>query len=67
MPSSEAASALPASRLWILSDPPAALITDRNAAVWIGREDPQLGAYVIRHYMPLWRNLLLASMLIRCG
>ena len=51
-------------REW-MSDPPAAVITDRNAAVWLGREHPQLGAYVIRHYLPVWRNLLLPGLSAR--
>jgi hypothetical protein len=45
-----------------LTDPPAAVITDRNAAVWLAAVDPQLGVYVVRHYLPVWRNLLMPGL-----
>ncbi|HUP50036.1 MAG TPA: hypothetical protein VNA04_14725 [Thermoanaerobaculia bacterium] len=48
---------------WI-SDPPAAVITDRNALVWL-RMHPDLAGYVVRHYLPLWRNLLLPGLSAR--
>lgn len=51
-------------REW-LHDPPAAVITDRNAIVWLRRENPELGAYVARHYLPVWRNLLLPGLSAR--
>lgn len=44
-----------------LADPPAAIITDRNAAVWLARH-PDLGAHVVRHYLPVWRNLLMPGL-----
>ncbi len=46
-------------------DPPAAVITDRNAAVWLAINQVPLGAYVVHHYMPLWRNLWLPGMSAR--
>ncbi len=45
---------------WI-ADPPAAVITDRNAAVWLAR-NPELGGHVVRHYLPIWRNLWVPGM-----
>lgn len=50
-------------RDWI-ADPPAAVITDRNAVVWL-LQNRALGSYVIHHYMPLWRNLWLPSLSAR--
>ncbi len=47
-----------------MSDPPAAVITDRNAVVWLA-SDPRLGAYVTKHYLPLLRNLWLPGMSAR--
>jgi hypothetical protein len=45
---------------WI-NDPPAAVITDRNCAVWLA-QNPDLGAHVVHHYLPLWRNLWLPAL-----
>lgn len=45
---------------WI-NDPPAAVITDRNCAVWLA-QNQDLGVHVVRHYLPLWRNLLLPGL-----
>lgn len=47
-----------------MSDPPAAVITDRNAAVWLA-SSPQLAGYVVRHYVPLLRNLWMPGMSAR--
>ena len=47
-----------------MSDPPAAVITDRNAVVWLA-STPQLGSYVVRHYLPLLRNLWMPGMSAR--
>ena len=44
-----------------LAEQPDAVITDRNAAVWLARH-PELGAHVVRHYLPVWRNLLLPGL-----
>ena len=45
---------------WI-SDPPAAVITDRNCAVWLA-QNPDLAIHVVHHYLPLWRNLWLPAL-----
>ena len=47
-----------------LSDPPAAVVTDRNAVVWLAA-NPDLARYVSHHYLPLYRNLLLPGMSAR--
>jgi hypothetical protein len=49
-----------------LADPPAAVITDRNAVVWLARH-PDLASYVVRHYLPWHRNLLLPALNARLG
>ena len=41
----------------VLRDPPAALVVDQYALIWLSRVQPELGPYFIRHYMPVWRNL----------
>ncbi len=48
-----------------MRDPPGAVITDRNSAVWLARNQNPLGAYVVHHYLPLWRNLWLPGMSAR--
>src|SRR5712691_2493944 len=48
---------------WI-ADPPRAVITDRNAAVWLAQH-PDLGTFVVHHYVPLWRNLWLPGLSAR--
>ncbi len=45
-------------------DPPAAVITDRNAAVWLAQHR-ELGAFVAHHYLPFWRNLWLPALSAR--
>jgi hypothetical protein len=50
-------------REW-LADPPAAVITDRNAVIWL-LQNPPLASYVTRHYVPLWRNLWLPGLSAR--
>lgn len=47
-----------------MSDPPAAVITDRNAVVWLASA-PRLGGYVVKHYLPLLRNLWIPGMSAR--
>lgn len=38
------------------ANPPAAIITDNGVRVWLGTHR-DLAAYVIEHYVPLWRDL----------
>lgn len=39
-----------------LEDPPAAVIADYNALTWL-RADRDLERAIVRHYVPVWRNL----------
>lgn len=48
---------------WV-RDPPAAIITDQNAKVWIAG-DPRLRSYVEHHYRPLWRDLWMPALSAR--
>jgi len=41
----------------ILRDPPAALVVDQYALIWLSRVQRELAPYFTRHYMPVWRNL----------
>lgn len=52
-------------RDWLVA-PPAAVITDRNAIVWLA-QNPDLARYVTHHYLPLWRNLWLPGLSARLG
>jgi len=38
-------------------DPPAAVVFDYNAYLWLMLTQPELAPYFVRHYTPLWRNL----------
>jgi hypothetical protein len=40
---------------------PAAVITDRNATLWI-RHHPALEGYLTTHYIPVWRNIWMPGM-----
>jgi hypothetical protein len=48
----------------MISDPPAAIITDYRAMTWL-QTHPSLAAYATRHYVPEWRNLWLPGMSAR--
>jgi hypothetical protein len=43
-------------------DPPAAIVFDHNALLWIGTVQRDLAPYFIRHYMPVWRELWIPAM-----
>jgi hypothetical protein len=45
----------------VVADPPAAVIADQNAIVWMSR-DRELMTFFARHYVPVWRNLWLPGM-----
>lgn len=45
-------------------NPPAAIITDRNSAVFLA-QNPLVGIHATRHYLPLWRNLWLPGLSAR--
>lgn len=46
----------------VLANPPAALVSDRNAIVWLAQIQRELGPYFIRHYTPVWRSLWIPGM-----
>ncbi len=45
-----------------MSDPPAAVVFDRYALVWIATVQRELAPDLVRHYMPVWRNLWIPAM-----
>lgn len=45
-------------------DPPAAVITDRNATVWM-TQHADVRTFVTSHYLPLWRNLWMPALSAR--
>jgi hypothetical protein len=49
----------------IVPNPPAALILDHYALLWIGNVQRELAPYFVRHYMPVWRNLWVPAMNMR--
>jgi hypothetical protein len=45
-----------------MDDPPAAIVFDHYALVWVGTVQRDLAPYLVRHYMPVWRNLWVPAM-----
>ena len=45
-----------------MADPPAAVVFDHYALVWVGTVQRELAPYLVRHYMPVWRNLWIPAM-----
>ncbi len=45
-----------------MSDPPAAVVFDHNVLLWVGRVQRELAPYLVRHYMPVWRDLWVPAM-----
>jgi hypothetical protein len=45
-----------------LDDPPAAIVFDHYTLVWVGTVQRELGPQLVRHYMPVWRNLWVPAM-----
>ncbi|HEX6087542.1 MAG TPA: hypothetical protein VF266_23620, partial [Thermoanaerobaculia bacterium] len=43
-------------------DPPAAVVFDHYTLMWAGTVQRELAPYLVRHYMPVWRNLWLPAM-----
>ncbi|MDQ3281268.1 MAG: hypothetical protein M3Q69_07625 [Acidobacteriota bacterium] len=37
--------------------PPSAVVFDHNALVWVGTVQRELAPYLLRHYIPVWREL----------
>jgi hypothetical protein len=49
----------------IVSDPPAAIVFDHNTLLWVVTVQRELGPYLVRHYLPLWRELWMPAMNVR--
>jgi hypothetical protein len=47
---------------YALEDPPAAVVFDHYALIWSASVQPELAPYLIRHYVPVWRNLWVPGM-----
>lgn len=47
---------------WIVRVPPAALVVDHNAQVWISSVQRSLAVPLIRHYIPVWRELWMPAL-----
>jgi hypothetical protein len=45
-----------------LDDPPAAVVFDHYTLLWVGTVQRELAPYLVRHYMPVWRNLWVPAM-----
>jgi len=45
-----------------LDDPPAAVVFDHYALVWLATVQRELALKLVRHYMPVWRNLWVPAM-----
>ena len=41
----------------VLRHPPAALVVDHNALLWMLTVQRELGPYFVHHYIPIWREL----------
>jgi hypothetical protein len=42
--------------------PPAAIVFDYNALLWVGTVQREVAPYFIRHYIPVWRELWMPGM-----
>jgi hypothetical protein len=42
---------------YVVENPPAAIVFDYNALLWVGTVQRELAPYFIRHYIPVWREL----------
>jgi hypothetical protein len=45
-----------------VNDPPAAIVFDHYALVWMATVERDLAPYFVRHYFPVWRNLWIPAM-----
>jgi hypothetical protein len=46
----------------VIADPPAAIVFDHYALVWIVTVQRELAPFLVRHYIPVWRNLWIPAM-----
>jgi len=49
-------------RPYEMREPPAAVVFDHNLLLWLGRIQRELAPYLIRHYIPVWRELWIPGM-----
>jgi hypothetical protein len=47
---------------YVPGEPPAAIVFDHNALLWVGTVQRELAPYFIRHYVPVWRELWMPGM-----
>jgi hypothetical protein len=47
---------------YVVEHPPAAIVFDYNALLWVGTVQRELAPYFIRHYIPVWRELWMPGM-----
>ncbi|HYK03558.1 MAG TPA: hypothetical protein VE974_17510 [Thermoanaerobaculia bacterium] len=47
---------------YAMQPPPAAIVFDYNALLWVGTVQRELAPYFIRHYIPVWRELWMPGM-----
>jgi hypothetical protein len=47
---------------YVPSEPPAAVVFDHNALLWVGTVQRELAPYFVRHYVPVWRELWVPGM-----
>ena len=54
---------------YVIDEPPAAVVFDHNALVWVANVQRELAPFFVRHYLPVWRNLWVPGMnaLVRPG
>lgn len=45
-----------------MHDPPALVVFDHYALVWVATVQRELAPYLVRHYVPVWRNLWVPGM-----
>jgi hypothetical protein len=47
---------------YVVTRPPAAIVFDYNALLWVGTVQRELAPYFIRHYIPVWRELWMPAL-----
>jgi len=47
---------------YLLDAPPAAVVFDHNALIWVVTVQREIGPYLVRHYIPVWRELWIPGM-----
>lgn len=47
---------------YVVHDPPALVVFDHNALVWVANVQRELAPFFVRHYVPVWRNLWVPGM-----